>query len=270
MADSTTAFVGSVPENYDRFMGPMFFEPYAVDMAERLPIGGIESVLEIACGTGIVTRAVRDILPPSARIVATDLNQGMIDRAQGKFGTDDNIEFRQADAGDLPFDDASFDAVVCQFGLMFFPDKSAAMREVLRVLKPRGTFLFNVWDPLEDNEISLVVHEAMQEIYPDDPPQFYRVPFGFNDAAVIRSLLEDAGFTRVEVATVPKDAVSPDARSAATGLVEGTPLIGQIMDRGPERLPEVVDHTVKSIQRRFGDDPVSTKMQALVWSATKP
>ncbi|HEX2639764.1 MAG TPA: methyltransferase domain-containing protein, partial [Pyrinomonadaceae bacterium] len=218
MADSTTAFVGSVPENYDRFMGPMFFEPYAVDLAERLPIEGAETVLEIACGTGIVTRAVRDIMPSACRIVATDLNQGMIDIAQSKFQDDSSVEFRQADAGDLPFGDASFDAVVCQFGLMFFPDKPAAMREVLRVLKPRGTFLFNVWDPMEENEISLAVHDAMQVLYPDDPPQFYRVPFGFNDAAVIRSLLEDAGFTRVEVETVPKDAVSPDARSAAAGL----------------------------------------------------
>lgn len=270
MADSMAAFVGSVPENYDRYMGPMFFEPYAVDLAERLPIEGVESVLEIACGTGIVTRAIRDILPPEARIVATDLNEGMIGKAREKFGAEENIEFRQADAGQLPFDDASFDAMVCQFGLMFFPDKAAAMREVLRVLKPRGTFLFNVWDPMEDNEISLAVHEAMQEIYPDDPPQFYRVPFGFNDEAVIRSLLEDAGFTRVEVTTVPKDAVSPDARSAATGLVEGTPLIGQIMDRGPERVPEVVNHVVDAIQKRFGDNPVITKMQALVWSARKP
>jgi ubiquinone/menaquinone biosynthesis C-methylase UbiE len=270
MADSTTAFVGSVPENYDRFMGPMFFEPYAVDLAERLPIEGAGTVLEIACGTGIVTRAIRDILPSSARIVATDLNQGMIDVAQGKFEGDAAIEFRQADATDLPFDDAGFDVVVCQFGLMFFPDKSAAMREVLRVLKPRGTFLFNVWDRLEDNEISLAVHEAVSEIFPNDPPQFYRVPFGFNDAAVIRSLLEDAGFTRVEAETVPKDSVSPDARSAAAGLVVGTPLIGQIMDRGPERLPETIDHVVHEIRERFGDNPVTTKMQALVWSAVRP
>jgi SAM-dependent methyltransferase len=194
----------------------------------------------------------------------------MIDVAQGKFEGDRSVEFRQSDATSLPFDDKSFDAVVCQFGLMFFPDKSAAMREVFRVLKPRGTFLFNVWDRLEDNDISLAVHDAMQEIYPDDPPQFYRVPFGFNDAAVIRSLLEDAGFTRVEVETVPKDSVSPDARSAAAGLVEGTPLIGQIMDRGPERLPEVIDHVVHEISERFGDNPVTTKMQALVWSAVRP
>jgi ubiquinone/menaquinone biosynthesis C-methylase UbiE len=270
MADSTAAFVGSVPENYDRFMGPMFFEPYAVDLAERLPIEGVETVLEIACGTGMVTRAIRDILPSSARIVATDLNQGMIDIAQGKFEGDDAVEFRRADATDLPFDAAEFDAVVCQFGVMFFPDKAAAMSEAFRVLKPAGTFLFNVWDRMEANEISLAVHEAVSETFPDDPPQFYRVPFGFNDAAVIRSLLEDAGFTRVEVATVTKDSVSPDARSAAAGLVEGTPLIGQIMDRGPERLPEVIDHVVHEIRQRFGDNPVTTKMQALVWSAMKP
>ena len=270
MADSTTAFVGSVPENYDRYMGPMFFEPYAVDLAERLPIEGVESVLEIACGTGIVTRAIRDILPPEARVVATDLNEGMLERARGKFGPDDGVEFRQADAGHLPFEDASFDAVVCQFGLMFFPDKLAAMREVLRVLKPRGTFLFNVWDPLETNEISLAVHEAVQGLFPDDPPQFYKVPFGFNDASVIRALLEDSGFADVQMMTVTKTSTSPSALDAVRGLIEGTPLFGQIMDRGPERMTEVLDATADAIRQRFGDNPVTTKMQALVWTARKP
>ena len=270
MADSTTAFVGSVPENYDRFMGPMFFEPYAVDMAERLPIEGVESVLEIACGTGIVTRAMRDILPSAARIVATDLNEGMIERARGKFGPDDGIEFRQADATSLPFDDASFDAVVCQFGLMFFPDKLAAMGEVLRVLKPGGTLLFSVWDRMETNDISLAVHETMQNLFPDDPPRFYSIPFGTNDAGLIRSLLEDAGFADVQMMTVTKTSTSPSASDAVRGLIEGTPLFGQIMDRGPERLTEVLDTTADAIRQRFGDNPVTTKMQALVWSARKP
>ena len=269
MSSGDVAFVGSVPEVYDRYMGPMIFEPYAVDIAGRVPPDA-SKVLEIACGTGISTRAIRNALSAPARLIATDLNQEMINRARSKFTAIENVELRQADATSLPFPDASFDTIVCQFGMMFFPDKDAALQEVRRVLRPGGMFLFSVWDRLEKNEISLAVHEAFQSFYPDDPPRFYCVPFGLHDTWLIHSMLEAHAFTDIHWSTVQKTSVSPSAQNAAAGLVEGTPVIGQIAERGAERLPDLLREVAEEIRRRFGDHPVTTKMQALVWSACSP
>ncbi|MFN6962326.1 MAG: class I SAM-dependent methyltransferase [Pyrinomonadaceae bacterium] len=266
-SSGTAAFTGSVPENYDRYMGPMFFVPYANDIAERLPPLA-QNVLEIACGTGISTRAIRDAMPAEARLVATDLNDGMIEQARGKFAEGEHVEFRQADAADLPFEDASFDVVVCQFGVMFFPDKSAAFGEIHRVLAPGGTFLFNVWDRLERNEISQAVDDAVRELFPDDPPRFYETPFGFNDPPTIQALLEGAGFVDIGYTFVELPCVAASAEDAARGLIQGTPMVGQIMERHPD-VEAVTAAVAEKIRSRFGDDPINTKMQAIVWTARK-
>jgi ubiquinone/menaquinone biosynthesis C-methylase UbiE len=271
--DKIAAFTGSVPANYDRYMGPMFFEPYAADLADRIPITAA-SVLEIACGTGIATRAVRARLGSTPRLVATDLNEAMIDQARHRFDPGERVEFRQADAMSLPFGDGEFDAAVCQFGVMFFPDKATAFADIFRVLGPGGTFHFNVWGRLEDNELSNAVQEAVDAYFKTDAPQFYRdTPFGFHDAELIRALLVGAGFRDVahEWLKLPSVAGSPE--DAVKGLVDGTPLAGQVRELGGEEaLAGVRGAVEEEIRRRFpiGESPITTEMKALVCSAVKP
>ena len=193
MNNKNAQFAGSIPAAYDRYLGPVLFQPYAEDLAARLKVDANGSVLELACGTGILTRILRDRLPAATRLVATDLNEPMIENAAQKFRQGEAVEWRQADASSLPFDDASFDAVVCQFGIMFVPDKALSAREAHRVLKPGGVFLFNVWDSMEYNDLGRIAHETISSFFEKDPPTFYQVPFGYHDQNEIRRVLESAG-----------------------------------------------------------------------------
>lgn len=267
--EERSAFVGSIPENYDRLMGPIFFEPYAEDLAERLRASGAKRVLELACGTGIVTRRLLEVLPADGMLVATDLNEPMIEQARAKFGAGDRVEFRQADALALPFPDGAFDAVVCQFGVMFFPDKPRSFREASRVLAPGGTYLFNVWRALAENELTAVADHAIARFFPDDPPDFFATPFGFHDAQSITLMLARAGFDRIEIVTVEKPGVSASARDAAVGLLQGTPMAGQLAARAPGSVPAIVDAAAAAIRERFGDNPVRSTMSALVCRARR-
>ena len=193
MVATDKVFAGSIPEIYDRLMVPLIFEPYAADLAERVAAVQPKEVLETAAGTGVVTRALASRLPADVRIVATDLNPPMLDQAARRL-SDARVEWRQADALALPFEDQSFGAVVCQFGAMFFPDKTQGYREAHRVLKPGGRFFFNVWDRIEANEFADVVTQTLAEMFPDDPPRFMaRTPHGYHDEAQIRTELQAAG-----------------------------------------------------------------------------
>ena len=169
MSVSDRAFTHAIPKLYEMYLVPLLFEPYAVDLLARLASRPVTRVLEIAAGTGVVTRRMANILPTNVAIVATDLNQAMLDEAAA-VGTARPVEWRQADAKALPFADGSFDAVVCQFGAMFFPGKSAAFAETHRVLTPGGIFLFSVWDRIETNELADVVESAVGRLFPTDPP----------------------------------------------------------------------------------------------------
>ncbi|HEX7878929.1 MAG TPA: methyltransferase domain-containing protein, partial [Candidatus Eisenbacteria bacterium] len=192
---SDAAFTGSVPALYDALLVPMLFEPYAADVVRRLSARPPKRLLEVAAGTGAVTRAMAAGLPDTTAITATDLNPGMIERGRG-VGTSRAVDWRVADALQLPFDDESFDAVVCQFGLMFFPDKPAGHREVRRVLVSGGIWLFSVWDRIEENEFPAVVMDALARIFPDDPPRFLiRTPHGHFDREALARDLVAGGFT---------------------------------------------------------------------------
>src|SRR5437588_6693592 len=205
MRTDNAAFVGSIPANYDRYLGPTLFEPYAADLVTRVDVPDGSAVLEIACGTGIVTRRLRDRLAASTKLVATDLNEAMMNHASRKFGEDENVEWKQADATDLPFSDQSFDAVLCQFGLMFVPDKPQAIRETHRVLKPGGKFHFSVWDAIERNDLARVAHETISRFFEDNPPDFYQIPFSLHDRSAIESLLTGAEFKEIEFTLMPFD-----------------------------------------------------------------
>lgn len=265
MADTDKVFSGSIPKLYDTHLVPLIFAPYATDLAQRLGSRSLSSVLEIAAGTGVVTRALASSLPDNVSIVATDLNQAMLDHGAA-VGTKRAVEWRQADAMQLPFESAMFDAVVCQFGVMFFPDKSRAFAETLRVLKPGGVFLFNVWDRIEDNEFADVVTTSLESLFPNDPPRFLaRTPHGYHDLRTIERDLANGGFSRVpRVDTLAARSKATSFRIPAIAYCQGTPLGNEIEARAPTRLAEATDIAAEAIAKRFGRGAVDGKIQAHV------
>jgi ubiquinone/menaquinone biosynthesis C-methylase UbiE len=261
-------FAGSVPEIYDRFMVPLIFEPYALDLAGRVAALAPGDVLETAAGTGVLTRALAARLPPTTRIVATDLNQAMLDQAARRpMGR--GVEWKQADALALPFPDGCFDVVACQFGAMFFPDKVKGYGEARRVLHPGGRLLFNVWDRISENEFADVVTQALAEVFPADPPRFMaRTPHGHHDVVPIKRDLAAAGFTDVAVETVDARSRAPTARQVAVAYCQGTPLRGEIDARDAARLEEATDRATDALARRFGPGPVDGRIRAIVIGAS--
>lgn len=265
MLETDKVFAGSIPENYDRYMVPLIFEPFAADLARRAASLSPSAVLETAAGTGVVTRALAPKLSPGASYVVTDLNQPMLDHAASRQGPDSRIEWRQADALALPFENAAFDLVCCQFGAMFFPDRASAYREARRVLRPGGHFLFNVWDRIEENVFADEVTNALAEIFPNDPPRFLaRTPHGYHDTALIRSELEDAGFSNVVIETRAELSRAPSPRIPAVAYCQGTVLRSEIEARDAGKLDAATDHAASAIQDRHGSGAVAAKIQAHV------
>ena len=266
MSDVNARFQGSIPQHYDRHLGPVIFEPFAADLARRVSVDAPGSLLEIACGTGILTAELHARLDPGVHLVATDLNQPMIDHARTRVRDANRIEWRTADAAALPFPDRAFAGVVCQFGLMFVPDKDAAFREARRVLADRGLFAFNVWDGFASNSFGRIAHEAIGSFFRTDPPTFYQVPFGFNDPARLRRLLATNGFVDVSLEHVALEARSASARSFALGLVKGNPVIIPIAERDIN-VDAVVDAVAAALADVGGDNPFRAPMQAVVVTA---
>ena len=268
MVATDKLFAGSIPEIYDRFLVPLIFEPYAVDLAGRVAALAPDDVLETAAGTGVLTRALAERLSPSTHIVATDLNQPMLDQA-AKRQQGGAVEWRQADALALPFADRSFDAVACQFGVMFFPDKVQGYKDARRVLRPGGRFLFNVWDDISANEFADVVTQALAGIFPDDPPRFLaRTPHGHHDVERIRQDLKAAGFTDVAIDAVDARSRAPSARHVAIAFCQGTPLRNEIEARDAARLEEATSRAAEAVAQRFGTAAVEGRIRAIVVSAS--
>jgi SAM-dependent methyltransferase len=268
---SDLIFAGSVPELYDRHLVPLIFDPYAADLVTRLRDLDLGSVLEVAAGSGVVTRAMASGLPASVSITATDLSQPMIDYGQS-VGTSRPVVWQSGDVMDLPFGDASFGAVVCQFGVMFFPDRPAAFAEVARVLRPGGVFLFNVWDAIEQNEFAAVVTAAVGGLFADDPPLFLaRTPYGYFDEATIQADVAAGGFVSpARVAVLDARSRARSAEVPAIAFCQGTPLRNEIEARHPSRLAEATAVAAAAIEERFGKTDVDGKIRGLVISATKP
>ena len=268
MTKVDTVFSGSIPSLYDRYLGPLIFEPYAEDLANRLSALNPKRVLEMAAGTGIVTRALLRSLPQSVSIVATDLNQPMLDHAAERVSSE-RVSLHKADAQSLPFPDHSFDAVVCQFGVMFFPDKPKAYREARRVLKPGGYFIFSVWDRLEYNEFAELTVAAVAELFPDDPPGFLaRTPHGYHDQHAIIADVRGAGFGSVTSETVTRRSRAPTCRDPAIGFCQGSPLRNELEARGAARLTEATDAAAVRIAAGLGAGPVDGMIQAHVITAS--
>ena len=260
-------FAGSIPQLYDEYLVPLIFQPYADDLAARVAARRPERVLEIAAGTGVVTRAMAKRLPAHVEIVATDLNAPMIERARA-VGTARPVEWRTADAMSLPFGDASFDVVACQFGAMFFPDKAKAFAEARRVLKPGGAFLFNVWDRIEDNEFADVATKSLAELFPSDPPLFMaRTPHGYHDTRRVLADLAEGGLANVDIETVTHRSRADSPRRVAIAYCQGTPLRNEIEARDAHALARATGHAEQAIARRFGAGAVDGRIQAHVFVA---
>jgi ubiquinone/menaquinone biosynthesis C-methylase UbiE len=266
MTDRNAQFTGSIPAAYDRFLGPMLFAPYADDLIARLTVPPSTAVLELACGTGILTGRLRRALPVSVSLTATDLNEPMLAYARTQVD-DAGITWQTADAESLPFPAATFDAVACQFGLMFVPDKSRAFGEVRRALRPQGQFIFSVWLSLAENPLCLIARDTIARYFTSDPPTFYEVPFGFHDEANIRGLLKAASFEAVSCERVVLEARSPSSHDAARGLVTGNPVLLDIMERATASPEEIIHAVAAALAAVGGSTPFHLPMRALVVSA---
>ncbi len=264
MTSGDTGFAGSIPLVYERYLVPMIFAPYAVDIAARVAALHPGRVLEIAAGTGVVTRELVRTLSAGVEIVATDLNQPMLDQAMAT-GTARPVTFRVADAMKLPFDDASFDVVVCQFGVMFFPDKPMAFQEARRVLRPGGALVFSVWDRIEENEFAVVVTEALAGVFASDPPRFLaRLPHGYHDVASISRDLAQGGLGRHELVTVAARSRADSPRDVAIAFCQGTPVRNEIESRDAGMLAQATDVAAAAVARRFGAGVIDGRINAHV------
>jgi ubiquinone/menaquinone biosynthesis C-methylase UbiE len=268
---SDTLFAGSIPEIYDRYLVPLIFESYACDLADRVARVRSQRVLEIAAGTGALTRALALRLPAHARIVATDINQSMLAyAAQRSPPGDDRITRRPANALALPFEAGAFDVVACQFGVMFFPDKAQGYREAHRVLKPGGHFSFNVWDHIAVNEFADVVTQALATVFLEDPPLFLpRIPHGYHDVGKIKEELDATGFTSISVETRDDTSKGRSPRDVAIAYCQGTPLRNEIEARDASRLEEVTQTVGDLLARRFGSGPIEGRVRAHVITAIR-
>ncbi len=270
MSGNVADFSGDIPRHYDRDLGPIIFADYAADMARRVVSGAAPArVLETAAGTGIVSRALRDALPATAHLTATDLNPAMLEIARAKFASHEQVSLQPADATALPFADGAFDTVVCQFGIMFFPDKQLGLREAHRVLAARGRALFSVWDAHRHNAFGQIVHDVVSGFFPVDPPRFYEVPFGYSQIDPIKDALLAVGFGRIDVTILPKQRMVEDFSAFARGLIFGNPIYDQIRQRGGVEPAEVQAAVATAMRQKAGGEPGQIMMQAIVFEAHK-
>lgn len=266
MVEVAANFGGSMPQYYDRIMGPGQFDVFAADLAKRLPAKPPGGVVELACGTGILTRRLRERLDGGVRLVATDISKAMLDYARGKFAGVPGIEWREADAASLPFADGAFSAVVCAFGVMFVPDKKKLFGEMRRVLREGGLLLFNVWDGLEANPHSRATGEVFEQMFPSDPEMRFRGPFEFNDRGVLRSLLGGARFREQRMEPVCLEVRYPSAHELATGQLRGTPR-GALLEKRGLALDAIIEKCAASLAKVGGAAPFRCAAQALVVEA---
>jgi ubiquinone/menaquinone biosynthesis C-methylase UbiE len=268
MARYGADFGGSMPEYYDRILGPAQFGPLADDLARRVPRKPGGDVLEIACGTGLVSRRLRERLDPTVKLHATDLSEAML--AYARASVPGAIDWRVADAAALPFADAAYGAVVCAFGIMFVPDKAKAFREMRRVLKPGGVLLFNVWDRIERNPHGRIAAEIAESWFPDDPEmRNARAPYEFHDRDLIRRMVEVAGFHDVRFDDVRVTIGAPSVRQYVTGLVYGTPRRLLLEKRGVD-VEKFLDHYSAALAKVGGAAPFRVEGMAVVFQADAP
>lgn len=266
---SDASFVGEIPANYERHLGPIIFEDFAAKTAERVAAFSPVQLLETAAGTGIVTRELRNRLPAGSNLTATDLSGAMLEVARAKFEPTSQVKFQTADATSLPFADSTFDGAVCQFGVMFYPDRKQSDREVYRVLIPGGHYVFSVWDSHDHNAFGRIAHEVAVRLFPSDPPSFYQIPFSCHQIDPIKEALITTGFVdiKIEVVGIWKDV--PDVSALALGLVFGNPMADQIRARGADP-KKMLTALTEALSREISTSGGQARLQMIVFSARKP
>lgn len=263
------SFSGSIPELYERTFVPLILRAYADELASRLQVGDGARVLELACGTGVVTRALAARLSAGSQIIATDISPDMLAVAQRlKPTSGPSVTFQQADALDLPFENNAFDAVICQFGLMLFPDTPQGLREAGRVLKPGAPIIAAVWDALEQNDFARVLSETLKDLFPEDPMTFFEdLPFSYYDLDQIRSDLEDAGFENISLSKIQKTSEAESAAKIAYAFLRGTPVFDLVTEQDGD-FDAIALEAGHRLAGAFGDNPVRGQSQAILIQAT--
>jgi len=268
-ATKTTSFSGNIPINYEEHLGPLLFEPYAIDMAERVKKLNPSTVLEIACGTGRVTNHLLKVLSEDAMLTATDINPAMLNLAKEMVRETKGVKWEVADSMALPFGNETFDCIIAQFGVMFYSDKVKAHQEAFRVLKTGGALIFNSWNMMSGNIAVQMVKELLDEYFPQNPPNFYDIPFSYFNTDLIRMDLNKGGFSHIDTTLLKVNGYSPNAYSAAKGLLEGTPVSVGITERNAEILPELVETLAGRLATHFGAKDLSVPLEAIVTTAIK-
>ena len=264
-------FIGSIPQVYDEHLGPLLFEFSAADITSRLAAvcPNVKDILEVACGTGISTRHLRQKFSLDTHILATDLNQAMLNYAESQQPGLENVTLAEADAQDLKFADNSFDAILCQFGVMFFPDKEAALKEFARVLRPGGILAYNVWGSLADNPVVQIAQNTIANFFHTDPPNFLEVPFGFSDIDANCNLIHQAGLMGLDIQKVNATVERPSALTIARGFVEGNPGILQIQQRATANVEDIIAAVADAIDAEYSTTPLQVPLTETVFLAYK-
>ena len=261
-------FSGSVPEHYEQCIGPMFFEPYAIEISKRIDASLVQFALEIGCGTGRVTRHLRRIISSASKLVASDISEDMLTVAKEKLKELD-IDWQVIDAQQLPFDNNCIDLVVCSFGYMFVPDKLKAFAEAYRVLKPGGMLIFSTWDKLELNGASYAYRKIVKKFLGDSLPDSYKLPFSMNDQAAIKRMLKETGFSKIAIESVDKVSISQTAKEAANGLARGGSIYNEVIKHDPLLVEEIVKTLETELAEKFGASPMIAPMKSVVCQAWK-
>ncbi len=269
---SNTSFTGSIPKNYDTYFGPFLFEFSAKDMAQRVAkkLDGPARILEVACGTGISTRHLSQATDGQTTILATDLNQAMLDYAGAANGTLAGVEYQQADAMELPFSDNAFDAVVCQFGVMFFPDRLEGLKELVRVLKPGGWATVTTWDRVERNPSVEVAGAIIQSAFASDPRRFLEVPYSMHNVPDVLDLMQAAGLTQIDAQHVSAEVETDDLSRFARGIITGTPNILEIESRATSSAEDIIIRLTAALRERFGTEPAKLPFREITFQGRKP
>jgi len=253
---------------YDKHLGAVLFEPYAKDLAKHIAGKVSEgAILEMACGTGILTELLRTHLNDDIALTATDISQSMLDYAQGKLDKLENVEWHRADMANLPFKDETFTAAVCQFGLMFVENKHQAFKEIHRVLTQGGTLTFSVWDSLENNPPIQIAHEIVEKLFVENPPQFFKEPYAYHDIDAIKEVLMSSGFENIEIEILQLEACSDSVDSFAVGLIEGSPILDEIQERGTTTSTKFIIDKLSTALHQHGGSPFSSTTQAIIVTA---
>ncbi len=268
MSVDAAKFTGDIPAKYDRGLGPVLFVPYAEDLAARVSAAGGGTVLELAAGTGILAERLAKSLGSGVTVIATDLNDAMLDIARRRT-SGLNVKTQVVDACQIPFGDETFAAIVCQFGVMFFPDKIVSFKEARRVLQEGGTYFFNVWETREHNDFARCVRDVLNAMFKGSPPKFYDVPFGYADTDVVTGHLREAGFEKIRFERVTKECSGESAEAFCEGLIEGNPVVVEIQALGENAIANAKAELMRRFTSEYGDKPFISKMQAIVYEVTK-